>query len=259
MLGAVPNQAHIRDHVDPFDADWKERLVVLGSVFGIIVTGLVLGLQYASGPTKELLGLVPASFFAAGKFLPLWGISGKSNFSPWELGVVIGVMDTCSALLMVYGLEGLYRFRRLKSGLHKIQANANLVVDAYPWIRRAAVIGVVIFVLFPVAGTGAVGACFLGILLGIHRGVLIAAVSLGGFLGGMFMAFLAVYFGGAVLSLRDTLQNPVVKYVTIGVIIVLLLLAIRWLNRAYKRALELARVRNSQQMDAQANPDVVAD
>ena len=78
---------------------------------------------------------------------------------------------------MVYGLEGLYRFRRLKAGLHKVQANAGLVVDAYPWIRRAAVAGVVVFVLFPVAGTGAIGGCFLGILLGIRRGVLIAAVS----------------------------------------------------------------------------------
>ncbi len=238
-----PSRTHQRGYEDPFDADWRERLLVLGSLFGGIAVGLVLGLIYAHGPTTELLGLVPASFFAAGKFLPLWGISDASNFSPWELGVVIWVMDTCTAMLMVYGLEGLYRFERLKAGLHRVQANASLVVEAYPWIRKAAIVGVVVFVLFPVAGTGAVGACFLGILLGMNRHVLIGAVSLGGLLGGMLMAAAAVYFGGAVLALRDTLQDPTVKYASIAAIVLVVLWGVRALNRAYRNALDLARVR----------------
>jgi uncharacterized membrane protein len=226
---------------DPFDATWRERLLVLGISACAFVTALVFGLIYANDSTLELLGIVPASMFAVGKFLPLWGITGESNFQPWELGLVIGVLDTYTVLFAVYALEGVYRFRRIKVWLDKIQANAQLVLTAYPWIRKASIGGVIAFVLFPVAGTGALAGAFLGIMLGLHRHVLIAAVSFGGFLGGMTMAFLATYFGGALIEFRDAQQNPVVKYATIAVVVIALLLAFRWLNNAYKRAINLAR------------------
>lgn len=226
---------------DPFDATWKERLLVLGIAAGCFIAALVLGLIYANGATLELLGIVPASMFAVGKFLPLWGITGESNFQPWELGLVIGVLDTYTVLFAVYALEGVYRFERVKLWLDKIQSHAQLVLTAYPKIRKASIAGVIMFVLFPVAGTGALAGAFLGIMLGLHRHVLIAAVSFGGFLGGMTMAFLATYFGGALIDFRNAQQNPVVKYATITVVILVLIVAFRWLNNAYKRAIEQAR------------------
>lgn len=231
------------EYVDPFDADWRERLVVLGGTGALLVVGAVLGLTYANSATTELFGLVPASFFAAGKFLPLWGISDKSNFTPYGLGVVIWMMDTVTVLVLVYSLEAFYRFRRLKRGLDKVQRNANLVLEAYPRIRTAAVVGVVLFVLFPVAGTGAIGATFLGILLGLHRFVLIAAVSAGGFLGGMLMAFAAANFGDTLRNLRAVQRDPTVKYALIAAVALVLLLAVLLLNRAYKRALRAAEQR----------------
>jgi uncharacterized membrane protein len=228
-------------HKDPYDADWRERLTVLGSVGGVILLGLIAGFIVAHDATLELIGLVPVSFFAAGKFLPMWGISGQSNFSPWELGLVIWAMDTCTVLIMVYGLEAFYRFRRLKGFLDRVQSNAGLVLAAYPRMRRAAVIGVVLFVLFPVAGTGALVGSFLGILLGLRRQVLIAAVSVAGFAGGMLMAFAAIYFRGLVVDLRAMQQDPAVKYIIIGAIAAVVLLGFWLLNRAYRRALEQAQ------------------
>jgi len=233
------------EYVDPFDADWKERLVVLGGMFATLVVGVTLGLHYANSATKELFGLVPASFFAAGKFLPLWGISETSNFTPYGLGLVIWVMDTCTVLIVVYSLEAFYRFDRLKRGLDKIQRNAGLVLDAYPRIRTGAVVGVVVFVLFPIAGTGAIGGAFLGVLLGLHRFVLIAAVSTGGFLGGMLMAFAASNFAGTLKSIRATQEDPTVKYVIMAVVGLLLVVAFMWLSRVYKRALAAAERRQS--------------
>lgn len=226
---------------DPFDASWRERVLVLGGVGACVCLAIVLGLVYARKPTLELLGLIPASVFAAGKFLPLWGITGQSHFSPWELGLLIGIMDTVTVLVLVYGLEALYRVRRVKAGLTRVQANAGLVLTVYPRIRRAAVIGVVLFVLFPIAGTGAVSGTFLGILLGLKRGVLIGAVSAGGFLGGLLMAFGAIYFGEAVQNLRAMQGVPVVQWTLMIGLGVGLVVGILWLNRAYKRALTAAR------------------
>jgi uncharacterized membrane protein len=226
---------------DPYDASWRERLAVLGTGFGLFFAAFVLGLIYAHEATTELLGIVPVSMFVVGKFLPMWGITGQSNFNPWELGLVIWVLDTCTVLFIVYALEGLYRVAQLKRTIEKVRSNVSLVLVAYPRIRKGAVVGVVLFVLFPIAGTGAMMGAFLGILLGLHRHVLIAAVSAGGLLGGMFMAFLAVYFGETLIWLREMQQHPAVKYASIAALILLAVLAFRWLSRMYARALAAAQ------------------
>jgi uncharacterized membrane protein len=229
------------DLLKPYDAGWRERLLVLGLVVGGLTAGLILGLMFAPGATAELVGLIPLSMFAIGKFLPLWGVSGESHFGPWELGLVIWVLDTCTVLLFVYGLEALYYFDRLRRPLEKVQANAGLVLRAYPRIRRVAVVGVALFVLFPVAGTGAMSGAFLAILLGLKRHVAILAVSLGGLGGGMLMAFLAVFFSEAATEFQHLQDNPLVKWGSMAVVAVLLLLAVRWLSRAYRRAIDEAK------------------
>lgn len=225
---------------DPFDVSWRERLTVLGTAAGLLLSALVLGLTYSHDATIELLGLLPASMLAIGKFLPLWGIGGQSNFNPWELGLVIWGLDTWTVLVVVYGLEGLNRIGPIKRALGRFQTNASLVLAAYPAMRKAAVVGVVMFVLFPLAGTGALVGSFLGILLGLQRSVLITAVSLGGLLGGMLMAFAAVNFGEALEHLRQAQNDPVIKWLIIGSVVVVLAIAFWWLNRLYKRALETA-------------------
>lgn len=226
---------------DPFDVSWRERIAVLGGVGIALLCAYALGMSFAPRATLELTGLVPASFFAAGKFLPLWGISGRSNFGPYQLGLVIWLMDTCTVLAIVYALEGIYRVRPLKRGLERMHANARLVLTAYPRMRRAAVIGIVIFVLFPVAGTGAVGAACIGILLGMHRGTLIAAVSLGGLLGGTLMAFVAVHFESTLRSLQQAQHHATWQYLFVGGAVTLLAAVVVLANVAYRRALAGAR------------------
>jgi uncharacterized membrane protein len=225
----------------PLHASWRERIIVLGSVAAAVLLALALGLAYARQQTLELLGLIPVSVLVAGKFLPLWGISGKSQFSPYELGILIGLMDTVTVLIMVYTLELIHRMGRLSAALTKIQTNAALVLTAYPRIRRTAVIGVVLFVMFPIAGTGAVGGVFLGLLLGLHRFVLMAAISAGGFLGGISMAIAAIYFGEAVQKLRALQSDPAIQWAILVGIGLLVLALILWMNRVYKRALLVAQ------------------
>ena len=229
-------------HVDPFNASWKERVAILGPVYLGVVLALILGLRLAATATVELVGLIPVSFFAAGKFLPLWAASGKSAFGPYELGVVIWILDTFTVLNIVYALEGFYRVAPLKRGLDKVQRNARLVLAAYPGFRRAALAGVILVVLFPIAGTGAIGGTFIGILLGMNRFVLIGAVSFGGLLGGMLMAFAAVHFEGAVISLQQMQQDSSSKYLFIGAAVFVIVLGLWWLNRAYNAALERAQL-----------------
>jgi len=231
----------VGSRVDPFNASWRERVAVLVPAYALLTLALVLGVRLATGPTMELVGLVPVSFFAAGKFLPLWAVSGKSHFGPYQLGLVIWVLDTFTVLNIVYALEAFYRIGPVKRGLERVQRNAHLVLTAYPRLRRAALVGVVAFVCFPVAGTGAIGGTFLGILLGLNRFALIAAVSAGGLVGGMAMAFAAVHFRDAMVTLRELQEGSVVRYALIALTIAVVVGAVWAVNRAYRRALRTAQ------------------
>lgn len=236
---SLPESAPPRN---PFDASWQERAFALAFATVVLNTVLIvgLGLYRDAGRLPELLGLMPASALFAGKFLPLWSVSGKSSFSPWELGTVIWVMDTATVVLVVYSIEGLEAVRWIQRGLARLRNNARLVVAAYPRIRKAAVVGVVLFVLFPVAGTGALAGSVLGILLGLHRWIVIAAVSGGGLLGGMVMAYAALHFGEALAGIQAAQDEPAVRYAIMGGILSLIAICIAFFNRLYQRALSQA-------------------
>ena len=226
---------------NPFDVSWPERTAVLGGVAFLLAAALGLGWIRRPEAVVELAALIPASLFAVGKFLPLWGITGKSQLGPYELGAIIGILDTLSVLVIVYALEGIYRIRRLARALDRVQESADLVLTAYPSMRRAATVGVVAFVLFPIAGTGAVGATFIGILLGMHRVRLALAVSTGGFVGGMGMAVAAVHFREQVLELRALQEQPELKYAIVGGAVAVVAAFLWWANTVYRRALAAAR------------------
>lgn len=182
------------------------------------------------------------STLAVGKFLPLWGVTSQSSFGPWEIGLVIWAMDTVTVIVIVYAREWLCSIAVVGRLFDKLGRNARMVLGAYPGIRKSAVVGVALFVLFPVAGTGAIAGALLGILLGLHRFVVIAAVSAGGLLGGMLMAFLASCFGESLIGLRDLQQHQGVTYAAIAVLVLGAVLAVRRLSRAYRRAFEQAQI-----------------
>ena len=232
---------------DPFDIGWKERLLVLGSVLGGIIALIVLGLIFDPERTHTLLILIPSSFFVLGKFLPLASLEKGWGFGPYELGFVIWIMDTITVILLVYSFQILYRIPWVRRSLEKIHHNAELVLHAFPILQRITLVGVVLFVLFPIAGTGAIGGSFIGMILGFHRFTLLTCVSIGGFLGGMGMAYATVHFRSAVETLQKYQSSPLLIGALIGVLVLLFLL----LTRAYQRALKKAKEERGQATNLQ--------
>ncbi len=210
----------------------QRRLVFLAGL-ALLGLHLAIGLAVAYDATVELLGAVAISALAAGKFLPLWGVSGQSSYSPFELGLLVWLMDTASCLIVLYAHDRLCRIRAIGRLFDRARERADALLDAYPSARKGAVVAVVVFVLFPLAGTGATVGAFLGLLLGLHRHVVIAAVSAGGFLGGMLMALLAVHASDAVLRLRDLAQCSTFKYACLAALVALAILLARRLRREW--------------------------
>lgn len=230
-----PNDA--KKVLHPFDVTWRERTAVLGGTGAVLLALILVGMQVAPKATLELLGLAPITFVALGKFLPLWSIGGQSNFGPYELGVGIWVLDTLTVILFVYSFEAFYRIPAAQRALDRIHHNMGVLLEVYPSMKRLSLIGVFFFVLFPISGTGALAASFIGMLLNVHRGALIAVVSAGGCVGGLLMAFLASNFASALASLQQAQSDPTTKYVILGLVVVLVAACVIWLGRAFRRVL----------------------
>lgn len=239
-IGKVPPVDPESAKVHPFDVGWRERVAILGGVGLLLIVGFLVGKHFNSAKSLEVLGLLPVTFVAVGKFLPLWGVSGQSGLGPYELGLVIWGLDTLTVIVFVYSFEAFYKIGPLRRALDKLYTNMTLVLKVYPSMKRASVIGVFLFVLFPVSGTGALGASVIGALLGMERSVVIGTVSAGGLVGGMLMAFLADNSANALLSLKAVQNNPSSKYWISAAIVFVVVVIVLLLGRAFRRALEHA-------------------
>ena len=163
-------------------------------------------------------------------------MSGKVA-GPLRVGLVIWGLDTLTVVVFVYSFEAFYKLRPLRRALDRLYTNMTLVLKVYPSMKRASVIGMFLFVLFPVSGTGALGASVIGALLGMDRFVVMATVSAGGLVGGMLMAFLADNSANALLSLKAVQQNPSSRYWISAGLLLLVVVIVMLLGRAFRRAL----------------------
>lgn len=227
--------------------------MVIGSVFGLLLFLLVLGLIFDSERTLVLLRVIPASFFALGKFLPILAVTGLPGFydasthlfSPYDFGIVIWIMDSVTVLLIVYSLQIFYKIPWTDRFLDRANQDAACVLHAFPRFRRLSRLGIVLFVLFPIAGTGAIGGSLIGAILGMNRFWLMISVSLGGFLGGISMSYATVHFTEQVRWLKEHKGDPLYLILT-GILLVGLLV---WATIAFRRALAKARRKMAEEQE----------
>ncbi len=206
-----------------------ERILAL--VLPLVVTALLIavGLYLWPRQTTWLLGHATLSFFALGKFIVLGGSVPGELFSPWELALLITYMDTLTGVLFVYNVDFFFRLPVIGPRLRKVRIRARRVLQVNPWLRRRSYLGVILFVMFPLTGTGAVGAAFLGKFMGLNRFGHLAAISAGGALGGFSMAALAALLGRE--KANELLHQPWI----LGGMILALVILLFFLGRAFMR------------------------
>jgi len=214
-----------------------ERILAL--VLPLLVTaGLIsLGMYLWPSQTTWLLGHATISFFALGKFIVLGGTVPGELFTPWELALLITYMDTLTGVLFVYNVDLFFRLPLIGPRLRKIRIRARRVLQVNPWLRRRSYLGVALFVMFPLTGTGAVGAAFLGKFMGLNRYGHLAAISAGGAMGGFSMAALAALLGRE--KANELLHQPWI----LGGMILALLALLFFLGKAFMRGTQPRQVK----------------
>ncbi len=191
-----------------------------------IVLCFVVGFTGGVAQLHKVLLTATATFFFLGKFVIL-------GSAPLKLFALVVTMDVMTGMLLVFHAGFLFRIPYLGSRLLVVARDSQQLLAGHPWIRRATFVGITLFVMFPLAATGAVGAAIFGRLLGMSRISTFLAICLGSILGCGVMVY-----GSVLIDQYIGRESPMLTFGGIAVIVAIILL----LNYRYRTMKKRAQI-----------------
>ncbi len=200
-----------------YPVSWFVTLLV--PPLSTIAICIFVGLSDGAASLQKLLLTAAATFFFLGKFVIL-------HSEAMKLFSLVVYMDVMTGMLLVFHAGFLFRIPYLGSRLLIVARDSQQLLAGHPLIRRATFVGITLFVMFPLAATGAVGAAIFGRLLGMSRLGTFLAICLGSLLGCGLM-----FYGSVLIDTYIGRENPLLTVGGVSVIIALILL----LNYRYRK------------------------
>ena len=212
-------------------------LTILAPVALTIALLVLAGVFHGAASVLDLIVGAIAIFTVLGKFAIL-GSGLGSGYSHLEIAFVVIYMDVMIATVLVLNLPRLYRIPRVGPVLEDLAEHGHYMLETRPWLGRITYLGVVLFVMFPLTGTGAVGGSIFGRLLGLGARRTLGAIAVGSVAGSMAIAL----FGNAIESVltpefRDSLTFKLTGIAVLGGLIAL----VWWRGRRLTLALRARR------------------
>jgi uncharacterized membrane protein len=188
--GAVAEQAVLIEQIARLERSLEamrrqtERLVnlslrVIKITLPLAILGSVLLLVYVFYPQQFGATLTR---MGSGVFLgKLSAIGGQENFVFWVL--VLGTVDVVVGLFLVWNFDMLYRVPWIGPRFRTVESRGSDLLHDHSWVRRLAFVGIVLVVIVPFQGTGAVMGSILGRLIGIGPWRTFLAIAIGAYTG----------------------------------------------------------------------------
>ena len=197
----------------------------------LLATGIIL---WAYGSLAQVGGAVLVAFFTIGKLLILTGAAPESGFgmNQWELAAMVVYMDVWVAYFFAFNLHHVYRIPRVGPAVQRLHNYCRYWIHENPWMRRSAFSGVMLFVMFPLTGTGAPGGSILGRLVGLRAGTTLFAIACGSLLGCGLMAAFATQLEAFFHDIQHAWWFQASGIGILAIVVVLLLVLGRKLSRA---------------------------
>ena len=226
---------------DAFERNLKKEMPFTwaATLFGPFVLSLLIvaAIYVSQGAAlaSKLLGTALATFFFFGRFVILGGTDPEMQevrrfFSPEFLFGMVVYMDMMVAMMFVFHAAFLFKIPWIGPRLHDLAKDGNFILKKHPWIRRAAFLGLVAFVAFPLAATGSVGGAILSRILGMPRVRAFCAIVAGSLVGCGMM-----YSGSQVINRLLPRDSPWVTIGGIAVIAAIIVLLNVWYRRLKAR------------------------
>jgi uncharacterized membrane protein len=205
---------------------------VVVSAAVVLVVYLVSGAAY----TWRLLAMVAAAMWFFGRFVILGGHDPDvsrytGGMTPGELFWMVTYLDVMVALLLALHVGYLFRLPLVGRRIATLFADARFILSAQPWMKRAALAGLVAFVGFPFQATGSIGGSLMGRVLGLGRVATFGGIVFGSLIGNSLMLL-----GSDLANVYLDKNHPMVKYsgiVLIAAVIVAMNAWYHWIKRRH--------------------------
>jgi uncharacterized membrane protein len=180
--------------------------------------------EMAAAGGASILGL-GTSIILGGAFLEGTGVR---DLTPWDIAMCLLYLNTVLAFVYGWSLDLFERIPRVGPALKRTRTQAHATVKERPWIRRWATVGVALFVLSPLPGSGVLGGSVVGHIAGLGRLRTFAAVTVANGL----VCVLYAWFADALRTvLREHEVTLVERIAGLVILLALLWLLFRFLKR----------------------------
>lgn len=189
-------QRQVMDSFDRFELSFRREhpIVWASSIIGPIVTtvAIVVGLWILAGYSYMLkvLGAAMVTFFFLSRFVLLAGEKADDSVSfltRESLFLMITYMDLIMAVIVTFHIGLMFKIPYAGEKIGSLVGDAQFIIKQSPWVRRLTFVGLVLFVMIPLAATGCIGGAIFGRLLGLSRGMTLLGLSIGSLLGNGIM------------------------------------------------------------------------
>ena len=113
------------------------------------------------------------------------------GIDPVFAALSIALVDIVGALFLAWNFDLVLRIPLVGWIVGKMEAKARATLERNPWMEDVAFLGLVLFVIVPFQGSGAVGASILGNLISMKPEKIVLAVEIGAISGCLGLAFLS--------------------------------------------------------------------
>ena len=250
----------LRDSYSEFETRFRRMHPVLwwSSLLGpLFVSAVVLlAVFLLTGPdyTRRVLMMVVAALWFFGRFVILGGhdpdvAEYSGGMTSGELFCMVLYLDVTVAFLLAFHVGCLFKLPVVGPRIGALMADARFILDAQPWMRRAAFVGVLTFVSFPLQATGSVGGSLFGRMLGMSRVATFVAIVIGSVIGNGVM-----YLGSDLIGAYFDKNHPLVKYGGLVLIVLVIVLLNWWYQRTKRRYLQSGKLPASLSVDIGPHP-----
>jgi uncharacterized membrane protein len=142
----------------------------------------------------------------------------------WIMALSIALMDVLSGIFVALNFDIALKIPGVGGWIRKFVAGGEEFFRKRPWLERFYFLGVVLFVMFPLQGSGGIGATLVGRMMGLSPGKVLVAIAIGSLIGCTVIAL------GAEVIRELFLVDPVLG-IAVAAIVVTSLLALYGLYR----------------------------
>lgn len=144
------------------------------------------------------------------------------GFPWWMMAFTIALLDILTGIFMALNFDIALKIPGLGGWIRRFIANGEQFFARRPWLERFYFTGVVLFVMFPLQGSGGVGATLVGRMMGLSPVRVLLAITIGAFAGCTIIAL------GAEAIRELILMNPLIGISVAIVVVAVLIILYAW-------------------------------